>query len=203
MGWSLALYFSVRRVVLPVPALAPAKALRLDASVPTRRRSSRAPRAAGSAATTSERPRGVAVATEPRQEAAVVAAATTAATAASAVPPASIPAAGGQAPVVEIPDDDAPPPGWGQWEDWPMPAPEPATGVLVMREDNRVMARQPTHGAEASSSRGGLPAPDVTVARPEQEREHTSAPPDHLTRSRPSWHCGKSFETTAPHSIMR
>jgi hypothetical protein len=36
---------------------------------------------------------------------------------------------------VEIPDDDAPPPGWGQWENWPAPVPEPAAGILVMRED--------------------------------------------------------------------
>jgi hypothetical protein len=37
--------------------------------------------------------------------------------------------------VVEIPDDNAPPTGWGQWENWPTPAPEPAAGVLVMRDD--------------------------------------------------------------------
>jgi hypothetical protein len=37
-------------------------------------------------------------------------------------------------------------------------------GVLVTREDGCVMPRQPTHGAEASSSCAGLPAPDVTVA---------------------------------------
>jgi hypothetical protein len=35
------------------------------------------------------------------------------ATAASKVPPAPIPAAVNHAAVVEIPDDDAPPPGWG------------------------------------------------------------------------------------------
>jgi hypothetical protein len=34
----------------------------------------------------------------------------------SKVPPAPVPAAVDQAAVVEIPDDDAPPPGWGQWE---------------------------------------------------------------------------------------
>jgi hypothetical protein len=80
--------------------------------------------------------------------------------------------------VVEIPDDDAPPPEWGQWENWPAPAPEPAAGVLVM--DDCVMSRRPTHGAKASSSRAGLPAPDVAVARPEQEQGHTSAPPAHF-----------------------
>jgi hypothetical protein len=39
------------------------------------------------------------------------------------------------------------------------------------------MPRRPTHGAEASSSRAGLPAPDATVAPLEQEREPASAPP--------------------------
>jgi hypothetical protein len=43
---------------------------------------------------------------------------------------------------MDVPDDDAPPPGWGQWENWPAPAPEPATGVLVMREDGCVMPRR-------------------------------------------------------------
>jgi hypothetical protein len=48
-----------------------------------------------------------------------VAAATTAtvvATAAPAVPPEPVSIAVDQAAVVEIPDDDTPPPGWGQWE---------------------------------------------------------------------------------------
>jgi hypothetical protein len=38
-----------------------------------------------------------------------------------------------------------------------------------------VVPRQPTHGTEASSSRTVLPAPDATVARPEQELEHANA----------------------------
>jgi hypothetical protein len=82
--------------------------------------------------------------------------------------------------VVEIFDDDAPPPGWGQWEDWLALAPEPATGVLVMREDDCVMPRRPMHGAEASSSRAGLPASDVAVARAEQEQGHASTSPTHF-----------------------
>jgi hypothetical protein len=49
-----------------------------------------------------------------------------------------------------------------------------------MREDGCVVPRKPTHSAEASSSRAVLPAPDVTVARPEQEREHTSTPSAHF-----------------------
>jgi hypothetical protein len=82
--------------------------------------------------------------------------------------------------VVEILDDDDPLPGWGQWENWPAPAPELAAGVQVMGEDGCVVPRQPTHDAEASSSRVVLPAPNVTVARPEQEREYTSASPAHF-----------------------
>jgi hypothetical protein len=58
-GLELSFMFCIRRVALTVPALAPAKALRSDASVPTRRRSSRAPRTAKSAVATSEPPRGV------------------------------------------------------------------------------------------------------------------------------------------------
>jgi hypothetical protein len=53
-GWSSVSCLCVHRVALTVLALAPAKALKLDASVPMRRRSSRVPRAAGSAATTGE-----------------------------------------------------------------------------------------------------------------------------------------------------
>jgi hypothetical protein len=118
-----------------------------------------------------------------RQEAAAVVAAAVAATAMPAVPPQPIPTAVNQAAVVEIPDDDAPPPGWGQWEDWPAPAPEPAAGVLVVREDGRVVPRRPTHGAEASSSRAGLPAPNIAVVGPEQEREPTGAPPAYFNKA--------------------
>jgi hypothetical protein len=50
--------------------------------------------------------------------------------------PAPAPSAGDRAAMVEIPDDDAPPPEWGQWENRPAPAPEPAAGVLVVRADN-------------------------------------------------------------------
>jgi hypothetical protein len=76
----------------------------------------------------------------------------TAATAVSSVPLAPTSAAGDRAAVVEIPDDDAPPPGWGQWENWSAPTPEPTAGVLVMREDGCMMARHSTHSAEPSSS---------------------------------------------------
>jgi hypothetical protein len=120
---------------------------------------------------TSEPPRGTTVATGLRQEAAAAAATTSA----SAVPPTHVPAAGDQAVVVEIPNDDAPPPGWGQWENWPAQVPEPPAWVLVMRKDDCVMPRQPTHSSEASSARASLPAPDVTVARPEREQGHAVA----------------------------
>jgi hypothetical protein len=79
--------------------------------------------------------------------------------------------------VVEIPDDDAPPPEWGQWENWPVPAPEPAAGVLVVREDGRVVLWRPTHGTEASSSRADLPAPNTAVVGLERERGPVGAPP--------------------------
>jgi hypothetical protein len=52
-----------------------------------------------------------------------------------------------------------------------------------MREDGCVMPGQPTHGTEASSSRAGVPTPDVTVAHLEHEREHASVPPDHFNEA--------------------
>jgi hypothetical protein len=130
-----------------------------------------------------ESPHSVAVATEPQQEATAEAAITTTATTTPTVPPALAPTSGDRTAVVEIPDDNAPPPGWGQWRNWPAPAPEPAVGVLVMREDGCVMSRHPTHGAEASSSCTSLPAPDGTTTRPEQEREHAGAPSARFSES--------------------
>jgi hypothetical protein len=97
------------RVTPIVPALEPAKALRSDTSVPTRRRSLRAPRAAESVAATGEPPCGAAVATGPQQEVATAAKATTATTAATSVSPALAPTSGDRAVVVDIPDDDTPP----------------------------------------------------------------------------------------------
>jgi hypothetical protein len=42
---------------------------------------------------------------------------------------------------VEIPDDDAPPPGWDQWVNFPMPSPEPQEeGALVRRWDGHMVA---------------------------------------------------------------
>jgi hypothetical protein len=118
-----------------------------------------------------------------RQEVVNVVAATAAAATVSEVPPAPVPTAVDQAAVVEIPDDDAPPPGWGQWESWPAPAPEPAVGVLVMREDGCVMPRHPLRSVEASSSRVALPAPDGAAARREQERDRASTPPTHFSEA--------------------
>jgi hypothetical protein len=46
----------------------------------------------------------------------------TVATTASSALPASAPAGGDQVAVVDVPDDDVPPPGWGQWENLPTPA---------------------------------------------------------------------------------
>jgi hypothetical protein len=42
--------------------------------------------------------------------------------------------------VVEIPDDDAPPPGWDQWVNLPMPSPEPQAGALVTQWDGHMVA---------------------------------------------------------------
>jgi hypothetical protein len=77
---------------------------------------------------------------------------TTAVVAVTEAPLVPAPAAVAKAAVLEIPDDDAPPPGWGQWESWPAPTLEPVVVVLVVREDGCVVPRRPTHGAEASSS---------------------------------------------------
>jgi hypothetical protein len=75
-----------------------------------------------------EPPRDTDVAAGSRQEAAAAAAVTTTATTAPTVPLVPAPAGGDRAAVVEIPDDNASPPGWGQWEDWPALAIEPAAG---------------------------------------------------------------------------
>jgi hypothetical protein len=112
-GRSSVFYLCVRRVAPTVPALVPAKALRSDASVHMRWRSSRVPRVTGSAAVKTEPPRGTDVAAGSRQEVAAATAVMTTVTTVPTVQPLPVPAAGGQADVVEIPDDDAPPPGWG------------------------------------------------------------------------------------------
>jgi hypothetical protein len=94
--------------------------------------------------------------------------------------PVPVPVGGPQVAVAEIPDDDVPPPGWDQWVSQPFSAPEPPTGVLVMREDGCVVSGCPVHGAEASSSRTALPALGGPVAHPEQERERVDVPPAHF-----------------------
>jgi hypothetical protein len=168
--------------------------------VTTRRRSSRASSAEILAAV-GEPPRPAAEATRLRQEVATVVAATVVATAVSVVPPVPVPTTVDQAAVVEIPDDDAPPPGWGQWESWPAPAPEPATGVLVMREDDCVMPRRPTHGTEALSSRAGLPTSNTTMVC--LEREPAIASSTYFNEAQAGRRCGRSFETTGPRSTTR
>jgi hypothetical protein len=108
------------------------------------------------------------VATGSQQEAAAAVWDAAAATATSTVPPVTVPATGGQAAVVEIPDDDARRPSGASGRIGPRPPSSLRRGMLAMREDGCVVPRQPTHGAEASSSRAILPTPDVTVVRPEQ-----------------------------------
>jgi hypothetical protein len=53
-----------------------------------------------------------------------------------------------------------------------------------MQEDGCVMPRCLAHSVEVSSSRVALPSPDGTAARPEQEREHASAPSAHFSEAR-------------------
>jgi hypothetical protein len=45
------------------------------------------------------------------------------------------------------------------------------------------MPRNLTHGAEASSSRASLPAPNGTVSHLERERKRASAPPAHFNEA--------------------
>jgi hypothetical protein len=116
-----------------------------------------------------------------------VASATTAvltvATTAPSALPTSASAGADQVAVVDVPDDDVPPPGWGQWENLPAPALEPLVGVLVMREDDCMISGRSMHGAEASLSRAALPTSDGTATRPEQERERVNAPPVHFSEA--------------------
>jgi hypothetical protein len=107
----LTLVFLVHRVAPTVPALAPAKVLRSETVVPTRRCTSRAPQAAASAAATGELLRGTIVATGPQRGTAAVAVATTATAAATSASPVLAITTGDRGAVVEIPDEDAPPPG--------------------------------------------------------------------------------------------
>jgi hypothetical protein len=52
-----------------------------------------------------------------------------------------------------------------------------------MREDSCMMSWPSAHGAEASSSRAALPAPDGTATRLEQERERAIAPSAHFSEA--------------------
>jgi hypothetical protein len=117
---------------------------------------------------------------EPQQVATATTAVMTVAVTAPSISSAPAPVGGNQVAVVEVPDDDVPPLGWGQWESLPAPAPDPPVGVLVMRDDGYVMSGRLAHSAEASSSHAILPALDGIAARPEQEQESVNAPPAHF-----------------------
>jgi hypothetical protein len=161
--------------------LTPAKVLRSDAAVPTRRRSSRVPRVVRSAATAASKgPRSVAAAVEQQQAVAAPSVPMTTAVNALSVPPAPAPIGDSQAAVLEIPDEDVLPPGWDKWVSLPAPAPEPPTGALVVRDDGSMAPGHPTDGAEVSSSRGVVPALDGTATHSEPERERGNAPPAHF-----------------------
>jgi hypothetical protein len=95
--------------------------------------------------------------------------------------------------VVEILDDDSPPPGWGQWVNFPTPSPESQEGVLVRRWDGHVVAGGRGHGAEASSSRARRSAPG---------EGRVDEPPAFADAQRSS-SCGGNSVTTAPRSTER
>jgi hypothetical protein len=99
------------------------------------------------------------------------------------IPPALAPIDDNQAAVVEIQDEDVPPPGWDQWVSLLVPAPEPPTGALVVRDDGGTALGCPADGVEASSSRATLPASGGPAAHPEQERERAGAPPAHFAEA--------------------
>jgi hypothetical protein len=183
-GGCLISHFHVHRVAPTVPPLAPAKVLRSDAAVPTRRRSSWAPRVAESTTTAaSEGPRSATATVEPQQAVEAPSAAVTTTVTAPSVPPTLAPIDDSQAVVVEIPDKDVPPPGWDQWVSLPTPAPEPPTGALVVRDDGGATLGCPADGAEAPSSRAALPASGGPTVHPEQERERAGAPPTHFAEA--------------------
>jgi hypothetical protein len=97
-----------------------------------------------------------AVTAVPRREPAVAEARAEASTETTQGP---APPGGSRAVVVEIPDDDSPPPGWGQWVSFPALSPECQEGVLVRRREGHMVAGGRGYGTEASSSRAGRPAP--------------------------------------------
>jgi hypothetical protein len=97
-----------------------------------------------------------------------------------------------QVTAVEIPDDDAPPPGWDQWASLPTPAPAPHAGALVRRWDGHMVTGGRRHGAEDSSSRAGPPAwGEVRVDVPPPPTSPTPR------RRRNYW---RSSAITVPHS---
>jgi hypothetical protein len=99
-----------------------------------------------------------------------------------------------QATAVEIPNDDAPPPGWDQWASLPTPASEPQAGALVRRWDGHMVAGGSRRGVEASSSHAGPPA---------SGEERVDEPPPSSPTPRRSSNCGRSSVITAPRSTER
>jgi hypothetical protein len=85
--------------------------------------------------------------------------------------------------VVKILNDDVPAPGWDQWVSLPVPAPEPPTGLFVVRDNGGAVVGCPADSAETSSSRAALPTSGGPVAHPEQERERVGAPPAHFVEA--------------------
>jgi hypothetical protein len=85
--------------------------------------------------------------------------------------------------MVKILNDDVPPPGWDQWVSLPVPAPEPPTGLFVVRNNGGAVVGCPADSAETSSSRAALPTSGGPAAHPEQERERVGAPPAHFVEA--------------------
>jgi hypothetical protein len=106
-----------------------------------------------------------------------------------------------QATAVEIPDDDAPPPGWGQWGSLPAPAPEPQAGALVRLWDGHMVAGGSRHGTEASSSHVGPLARAIqwwARGKSTLMRHPPSSPTPKSCSS-----CGRSCAATVLHSTGR
>jgi hypothetical protein len=159
-----------------------------------------ASRAAGSAATVaSEGLHSAVAAAEPQQVVAQSAAMTTAITAPSTLLAAG-PVDDSQAAVVEIPDEDALPPGWDQWVNLPALPPEPPTGALVVRDDDRgarPMAPRPRRHAGLSLLRTAPRRVRSRSGSVATRRRPTSPAP------RPSRRCGRTSMTTALRSTER
>jgi hypothetical protein len=162
--------------------LAPAKVLRSHAAVPTRRRSSRAPRVAGSVATAASKgSRSAAAASGGGPIVDHDHGGHCAVDSAGAGPGRRQSGGGGRDPGRGCPAARLGPVG-----EPARASPRAPAGVLLVRDDGGVASGRLADGAEASSSRGFLPASDGTAVRTKQEREHADAPMAHFASAQVS-----------------